>query len=316
MIRPLYFLISLFFCYGLFTQPVQALDVDLQVMQRLVTLSEGLSIEKLTIRLDTAADSILNQHAIRPTEKITYVFEHPSGFKLTAGKANFDISLQIRNSVGEIIKDVPSIYGDLKPGNPEGLNLTVTLDPLALGLESDQSYLISLRLVDRNSQHFIEAQHRLAIRKDAEHPKRLIQTTQSFHKGELEVTEQALGFERAYIMDRASLTILEQLNVQHDQKVALVIEGVSGISSLNKMAFPVLEMTVIDQTGKTVYYNPDLMDESGEKGLDPALVSKSLSANLTFYQKQPAGRYLWGLRIYDRFGKGQISAKAWLTLVP
>lgn len=128
----------------------------------------------------------------------------------------------------------------------------------------------------------------------------------------LETTADGLSFENCALYVGQQQLSGNEVNVGED--VDCVFSGVSGFVQEDGMCYIGASMLVTDDSGAEIFNEADLFAQYDEEGINPQDAS-SLSMTLMTGNPMEVGKsYNWSMRIWDKRGKGEMTAKVVITL--
>lgn len=291
-------------------------QTDMQVLERLMTFSDGLRAAEIVVQLEPEGRGMLTRQIIAPEDTLAYVFKETTGFVLKDQRAHPGLEVWVLDARGQVLKHFPDLYSALPP-QPLGTlqQLSLSLRPDTLGLAPGQMYGIQARLFDKQGVGVLQFKHYFQLLTDVQHAQTL-QRDQVQLNPVVQMTRQQLDLKAAELFDVHSREPMLHPHLRPDQEVALVLRGVQGLKPREGKVFPGLEITVLDSESGIVMHADDVFAAETD-GLDATKVAEAVSANLRFAaEKYPPGNYLWALRLFDKQSEAQLGLKLWVTLKP
>lgn len=289
---------------------------DIQVLERLMTFSDGLQAAEIAVQLEPSGSGMLARQVIAPGDTLAYVFKETTGFVLKNLMAHPGLEVWVIDSRGRVLKHFPDLYGALPPQPVGRLQaLSLSLRPDTLGLQPGQTYGIKARLFDKQGVGVLEFKHYFELAENVKHPRELKRENQQLNPV-VKLSRQGLKIKAVEMFDAESREPMLHPHLKAGQEAALVLRGIEGFKVSNGKVFPGLELTLLDSASDIVMYAGDVF--AGESaGLDAGKVAEAISTSLRFEaEKHPPGDYLWALRLFDKQSEAQLGLKLWVKLQP
>lgn len=289
---------------------------DMQVLERLMTFSDGLQAAEIAVQLEPSGSGMLARQIIAPQDTLAYIFKQTTGFVLKNNQAHPGLEVWVIDSKGLVLKHFPDLYAALPPQPMGRLQaLSLSLRPDTLGLAPGQTYGIKARLFDKQGVGVLEFKHYFELAENVKHPRELKRENVQLNPV-VRLSKQGLHLKAVEMYDAESRDAMLHPHLKAGQEAALVLRGVEGLKVRNGKVFPGLEITLLDAASDIVMHASDVFAQESE-GLDADKVAEAISTSLRFAaEKHPPGEYLWALRLFDKQSEAQLGLKLWVRLQP
>lgn len=299
----------------LVSQPAGAVVVDMDPLDSLITLSNGLQAQKVEVRVAKPNRPLLAKPVIGAKDTLVYVFVRPTGFAVRQGTTQYGLSIWVTDEAHHQIFSQLDARRELGPipGNGDA-DITVSIPVEQVRMQLGGHYLVRVRIFDKLGDANLEARQYISVVPGSVYPPQLAPSAVAASAQGLQIMRRGLNAAVVSLTDANTNQPLIKGQVRFGQKPSLLMLGLQGFKISNGKGYPGGEMTVLNERGEEVLHLRDAMANFAN-GAD----STTLADRLGFFIDIPpyslrAGRYLWVTRLYDKLSDAQIGTKFWFDL--
>lgn len=228
-----------------------------------VSTGDGISCDKITV--ETGGQPGKNNQFVYG-ETVNLVFENVSGFQKEDGKTYPALSLDLVKNEKDTVLSYADLLSDIKEGtslSPLELQANFTA---ALPYNNDEQYKAHIHIWDKKGKGSFTYEMPFTV-KDA---------------GLLTVESTGIGYSTIYLWNESQKQPVRTSEIDQNDKIILLLEGIKGLSSENEKVYPILSLELLDQEGTKILDNPNLFSTYKEVGIKAEDVARQLSATITF----------------------------------
>ncbi len=223
----------------------------------------GLGCDEIVMKVNGQEES---RNEFIEAEKVNFYFNNITGFKKIKGKAFPGMSLVIL-SENDTIRNHPDLLAHLSEGtdlSPLQLRSYFIAD---LPYEHNEKYKVQIKIWDNNGDGTFEYEMPFSIKKNEL----------------LTINSQNVGYSNFYLWDETEKLVCVNENVNADNTLILIGEGLDGLEVVDGKVYPVFSIELSDSQGNLIISNNNILEEYEETGVDyEAFQDNQLTAIMTF----------------------------------
>jgi hypothetical protein len=222
-------------------------------------------------------------------EKFDVQFENMEGFVQGADKIIYPgMEITVLDSKGKKVlynKDLYANFPEPIVGQPANLSANMKIgDPMDVG-----NHTLKLHMWDKKGKGTFDLEFKFKVSDNKQ----------------IQATHSGINFDKIYLYDQKGDSAITKNNIQSNQRVYVIIEGLRGFKTENDLCSVGLEMKAVDKQNNIVFEEKDLL---GDQGINPKDLTSQVYANFMFGRVESTTPVTIKLRVYDKLGEGEIKA--------
>ncbi|MCX2680105.1 hypothetical protein OOZ15_09160 [Galbibacter sp. EGI 63066] len=256
-------LLSLFFNACNFNQ-----SVNKDMISGAYSRGDGISCDEVVIQVNGKNEK--RNHFVHG-EKVNFVFNNISGFKKEGGKIFPGLSLFITKNEKDTVLTYPDLLKDLKEGT--------ALSPIKL-----QANFIAV-LPYRNKEKY---KVKVSIWDKKGEGTFLYELPFTVEENELlNIDSKDINYSHIYLWNESLKQPVLDNQVNQENQLALILEGLDGLTVKNGNVYPVLSIALIDNNGNKIISDSNVLSKYELEGINAeAFTEGQLPVTITFSSGQ------------------------------
>ncbi len=256
---------------------------------------DGLSCEVISMEINGRAEE---RNSFVFGENVNLMFNEMSGFTKENGNVFPGLSMYIVNNEKDTVLSEPDLITDFVPDT--GLTLQLQTNFIAALLHNnDEKYIAYINIWDKKGDGTFSYKMPFTV-KDA---------------GLLDVTANQVSNDNIYLWNESDNAPVLDKNINQEDVLMLILEGVTGFKEINGMVFPEFSIELTDKKRNIILKNPDLFSKYEATGIRMEDLKKQAHARITFQKGRVESPCTLKAVLKDRHSEKQIVVETELEII-
>lgn len=228
----------------------------------IVTTENGIQVENIILDVNGTEE---NRNVFTYGELITLKFENVTGLQKDNGLVFPQGSISVTNEQQDTIDRGINIFGEEgMSDNP--LNLPVQIQA-GLAQSYNTQYTLNVEIKDAKGEGSLQMKMPITI----------------IENERFNITTDSIQYNAIYLLDKTSNTVIVDNKVKQADGVVILYEGIKGLltDEINYV-YPGLSIQLIDNSGKVILENKNMLDTYEALGFKSRDIEQSLPINIAF----------------------------------
>jgi len=200
-------------------------------------------------------------------EKIDLVFNDIRGLTKSEGKTYPEISMYIVKNEKDTILHNPNLLKNLMDGTDLSPLQLIANFRTGFPFENEEKYKVVVKIWDKKGDGRFNYELPFTIKKN----------------DLLNIKNSGIEYSSIYLWNKTLKQPVFDKNVSSEYLYLLVLNDIGGLKLKNNKVFPVFSLDLIDNNGRKIISNPNLLSAYGKKGINPQdLLDNQLTSKITF----------------------------------
>lgn len=228
----------------------------------IVTTENGIQAENIILDVNGIEE---DRNVFTYGELITLKFENVTGLQKENGLVFPKGSISVTNEQQDTIDRGINIFGDEgMSDNP--LNLPVQIQA-GLAQSYNTQYTLHVNIEDAKGEGSLQMKMPITI----------------IENERFNITTDSIQYNAIYLLDKTSNTVIVDNKVKQSDGVVILYEGIKGLTSDDiNYVYPGLSIQLVDNSGKVILENENMLDTYKVLGFKSRDIEQSLPINIAF----------------------------------
>lgn len=194
-------------------------------------------------------------------DELSFNFSGLDGFQEEGGKYFVGVKMTVKDAEGNVVYTLDDLFGEANDGVPADKNSITASLTMAKPIFSGQKYKLSIYIWDKKSKGNLKADLAFElIGNDA-----------------IEISGEEYYYDEIYLFSDNNKAVISDNVLAADDKVYLVVDGLSGLSVEEGLVFPIISFTVLDMEGNEIFTTGNMFAEYEESGIKESDLAQQLT---------------------------------------
>ncbi|MBL1279681.1 MAG: hypothetical protein COA33_005390 [Fluviicola sp.] len=214
------------------------------------TRGDGISCNDVIIKVN---EEVKNTNTFTYGEEITFVFNNVRGLTIEDGKSYPTLSMVVMKNEKDTVLNRPNLLNNLNQGTTlSPLRLTAYF-VVALPNENGESYKMHITIKDQRGDGVLTYELPFTVE----------------NNDLLKVNSTSIDYSRIYLWNESTKKTVINGQVNSNDTLILIIEGVEGLEMKDNLIFPILSIEMSDRNGNKIISDPNILSNIERSGVNP-----------------------------------------------
>lgn len=222
-------------------------------------VGDGISCNDVTI---SVGEKAVGKPVFNFGDKLTFTFSGLEGFEVQGGKFFPGLEMTIKDLEGNVVSKLDDLFADLKGGASENSkDVKASLD-LLNPIYSGQKFKLEVLIWDKKGKGKLTANLTFEI----------------LGNEAVEVSGgEGFSYNEVYLFSENNQAVISNNIITSDDKISLMVDGLTGLEETEGMVFPIVVFTVADSEGNLVFASENMFPNNVETGINAEDFTKGLT---------------------------------------
>jgi hypothetical protein len=210
---------------------------------------DGLGCDDIKIEIN---GEVVNRNSFVHGEKVNLIFNNISGLERESGRVFPGLSMFVVKNKKDTVLQHQDLFADMGSGTDLSPLKLVAHFTSALPYENNEKYQVLIKIWDKKGKGTFEYDLPFTVKKN------------DF----LKIETSNIDYTNIYLWDETQKLVVVNKEVNVQNTLILILEGLDGLEVLENKVFPSLSIDITDNNGSQILSNPNILQEYRNEGVD------------------------------------------------